>query len=224
MPANTANQQITLPIGTDAADAPQAFIDQTADLENRLVQRYLSDADRTARNPAPNLGELSIVTANTWYDRWTGAKWLPATEITAFKTATQTINNSVTITNDTQLLVPLPTINSDYAFEMAVFYISSTVADFKFDFTVPAGASITYGVSGLAPGAVATTGDGQFDAASAVTIALGGAGDNLMAVIQGGVSVGATAGNLQFRWAQNTLEVSNTQVQLRSWIRLRAIQ
>lgn len=224
MPANTANQQITLPIGTDAADAPQAFTDQTADLENRLVQRYVSDADRAARNPAPNLGELSIVTANTWYDRYTGAKWLPVTPLQVRKTVTQTVNNSTVLVNDNELLIALPLINTSYGIEMYITYTSSTVADIKFTFSVPAGATGSFCTTGLAVGAAGTTGDGQFDATGlTTTISIGGAGQAVGCLITGTINTAAATGNLQFRWAQDTAEVSNTTVNADSWLRVTAI-
>jgi hypothetical protein len=59
--ALTTNQGLILPDGTDNANVPLSFTDYNSLLENRLVQRYLSIADRTARNGAPNEGELSYL-------------------------------------------------------------------------------------------------------------------------------------------------------------------
>src|SRR5688572_10942738 len=160
MPANTANQQITLPIGTDPADGPQAFLDQTVDIENRLVQRYTSDADRTARNPAPNTGELSIVAGNTWYDRYTGAVWLPVTPLQARKAATQTVNNSTVLVNDVGLAITFPPVAANWGFEGWVFYQSTTVADIKFAFAADAAiTAYTFTPLALATTAAGTTGD-----------------------------------------------------------------
>lgn len=220
MSANTTNQQITYPVGTDLADNPTAFLDMLADVEGRLVQRYTTDADRLARNPAPTTNELSIVGANTWYDRWTGAKWLPATPIQAVKTANQIISNSTAFANDLQLVVPIPTINSTYAIEATIAYLSTAVADIKFQFTVPAGSGFNFGGYGAAVGG-ALTGDANF--AWATNVIYGGSGSDMIAMLQGTLIAGGTAGSLQLQWAQNTLEVSNTTVFMRSWLRLTAI-
>jgi len=226
MPANTTNQQITLPIGTDPADGPQSFIDQTADIENRLVQRYTSDADRAARNPAPNTGELSIVTGNTWYDRYTGAVWLPVTPLQVRKAATQTINNSTTLTNDTALLIPFPAVAANWGFEGWIGYISTTVADIKFAFAADAAITgYTFAPVALATSAGGTSGDviTQGTTALGTAIACGGSGGTAGALINGSITTSGVAGTLQLQWAQNTLEATNTQVLLRSWLRLFAI-
>lgn len=79
----TTNQGLILPDGTDNANVPlsvQELIQGTSAsnaLENRLVQRYLSIADRTARNPTPIEGELSYLTDLNRYDTYTGTAWIP---------------------------------------------------------------------------------------------------------------------------------------------------
>lgn len=76
----TTNQGLILPDGTDNANVPLTFTDfvlGATGMENRLVQRYLSIADRTARNPAPNEGELSYLADLNRYDTYTGAAWTP---------------------------------------------------------------------------------------------------------------------------------------------------
>ena len=220
MSANTTNQQITYPVGTDLADNPTAFLDMLADVEGRLVQRYTSNADRLARNPTPATGELSFVSGTTWYDRWTGAKWLPITPVQAVKTANQIINNSTTFTNDLHLFVPIPTLNSTYAIEATIAYVSTAVADIKLQFTVPAGSGFNFGGYGAATTG-GTTGDANFSWAT--NVSYGGSGSDMVAILQGTLISGGTAGNLQLQWAQNTLEATNTTVYSRSWLRLTAI-
>lgn len=223
MPTNTTNQQITRPIGTDPADNPVAFTDMLADVEGRLVQRYTSNADRLARNPAPATGELSIVAGNTWYDRYTGSIWLPVTPIQVRKTANQTINNSVTLTNDTQLAITFPPIAAQWTFEAMLFYTSTTVADIKFAFAADA-AITAFGFFpiALATSAGGTTGDvtTQVAAATATAIAAGGSGALAGAHLVGRMATSGVAGTLQLQWAQNTLEVSNTMISAGSWLRL----
>jgi hypothetical protein len=79
--ALTTNQGLILPDGTDNANVPLTFTDfvttASSGIENRLVQRYLSIADRTARNPAPNEGEISYLSDLNRYDSYTGTAWIP---------------------------------------------------------------------------------------------------------------------------------------------------
>lgn len=227
MSANTTNQQITYPVGTDLADNPTAFLDMLADVENRLVQRYTSDADRTARNPAPTIGELSFVAGGTWYDRWTGTKWLPVTTLKVMKTATQTVNNSTALVNDTELFIAFPAtggVSTRWSIEGWIAYTSTIVADFQVTFA--AHANITgreYTFTGLATTATGTTGDFTAQRVTG-SAALGGAGAAAGIGINGFFSSNGLAGTLQLQWAQNTLEATNTQVFSGSWLKVTAIQ
>lgn len=229
MPANTTNQQITYPIGTDLADNPLAFTDMLADVENRLVQRYTSVADRTARNPAPNTGEISFISGTTWYERYTGSKWIACTDIQVFKTAAETVNNSTALQNDNELLLPIPAVVANWTIEAVLFYSSSTTADIKVTFAANAGiASLSFGFQGLAVGTAAATvtGDTNWDSQSAGT-AIPTAGINVGSTITGSIIGGfistGVAGTLQLQWAQNALDATNTQVSPRSWLRMTAV-
>lgn len=74
--ALTTNQGLDIPDGSDNANVPLSFVNYNTGLENRLVQRYLSIADRTARNPAPFEGELSYLADLNRFDYFTGTTWL----------------------------------------------------------------------------------------------------------------------------------------------------
>lgn len=92
--ALTTNQGLDIPDGTDNANVPLSFTNYNSGSENRLVQRYLSIADRTARNAAPNEGELSYLADLNRYEWYTGTAWTnlipasaPVYEGTSFTTA-----------------------------------------------------------------------------------------------------------------------------------------
>ena len=78
--ALTSNQGLILPDGTDNANVPLTFTDfvttAVSGMENRLVQRFLSSADRTTRNPAPNEGELSYLLDTNLIQYYDGANWI----------------------------------------------------------------------------------------------------------------------------------------------------
>lgn len=136
--------------------------------------------------------------------------------ITAKKVTEQLVNNTATLVNDSVLLRALAA-NEEVAFTLFLRYDSAAVADFKCAFTSPGGSTITYSVIG--PGENDNLSQ-QVGAASADTLILGGggAGTTRAAVIHGSVWCGATPGNLQFQFAQNTANVSDTKVLVGSYL------
>lgn len=223
MPADTPDQQITLPIGVDSADNPVAFTNQVADIESRLVRRYVDVADRTARMLVLNEGDISSLANENRLDAYDGANHISLfsrslfsqTRVTPSQTLTQ---NTTALQNITALLAPVP-IAGNFGFRATMFYSSSTVADIKFAFLLPAGGSVIWGGIGLVT-AGSGTGDASFITASASDAAIpfggSGAGVLMYATIEGSYVAGGTAGNLQMRAAQNTAELTNTVVSINS--------
>jgi hypothetical protein len=76
--ALTSDQQLVMPDYPEPADGPLDFYQfATGGLESRLVKRYASVADRTARNPLPQLNELSVRTdAPGIFQYWNGSAWV----------------------------------------------------------------------------------------------------------------------------------------------------
>lgn len=226
MPIIDPDQGVPLPAGPDLADNPAAFLNFYTPVKSRLILRYTNAANRAALHAVPILNETSILDTSQWYDRWTGSKWLPATPIQAYKTASQTVNNSTALVDDAELFVTPPLINTNYAIEAYVAYNSTTVADIKFDFTFAGTttSSTFAGPAGATTIAAGGIGDGNWDASSFGTVLqVGGANGAAGALITGGLRVGATTGLLRLRWAQNTLEATNTQVLDTSWLRITAV-
>lgn len=92
----TPNQGLDIPDGTDNANVPLSFTNYNTGVESRLVERYLSIADRTARNAAPFEGELSYLADLNRYDTYTGAAWIAL--IPSFATSNDaTFYNSVSL-------------------------------------------------------------------------------------------------------------------------------
>lgn len=86
MPTVTTDQGLTLPIAADADNVPLSMTAYNGPngVESRLVKRYLSVADRTARNGAPAEGELSYLIDLNRYDTYTGVAWVPLYPTTVF--------------------------------------------------------------------------------------------------------------------------------------------
>ena len=133
----TTDQGIVIPVGTDAADNPQAFIDQTAGVESRLVLRYTDLADRTARHTAPVEGQLTDLAAESRMDAYDGAAYISAATrgLHARKMRTTNaavINNSVTLVSDATLTVALD-VTGTYRFYGRIYYDGSVAGDFKLE-------------------------------------------------------------------------------------------
>jgi hypothetical protein len=138
---------------------------------------------------------------------------------TALKTSDQTINNQGTLQDVTQLVIPLEA-NKSYMFESCLFSQGTTTADININFTVPAGASITWSSDALGTGTTTAT---ATVLRGVVTDALQGSGEiasNTMMQPCGRITVGGTGGNLQLQYAQTTPEVSNLIIRTGSWMRV----
>lgn len=218
MPVNSANQGIPEQQGADLANLPNAQVAWDSVMENRLAQRYASIADRTARNPAPNENELSALADLDRLEIFDTTNWISAygRALFAFRRKaadSAAVNNSTALVNDTDLVVAVPTAGV-FAWRQLSFYTCTAVADFKCTYTFPAGVTnIKWGITGLSGAAAANPGDGAFDVvtASAATVSVGGNGvGNLLRLsIEGEVTMGGTAGNIQFQYAQQNLEATN---------------
>lgn len=77
----TTDQALILPAAGDNANVPTSItaLIQTpasSSVESRLVKRYVSAADRTARNPTPIEGELSYRSDSQVYEWYNGTAWV----------------------------------------------------------------------------------------------------------------------------------------------------
>jgi len=82
----TSDQGIVMPASGDVNDGPTAFASElganpstgasgTGGTESRLVKRYLSATDRSARNASPAAGEMSYRADIADYEAFTGSVW-----------------------------------------------------------------------------------------------------------------------------------------------------
>lgn len=223
MPTDTTDQQITLPVGADAANNPTAFTNFVADVEQRLVRLYTSEADRTARRATVAENEVSALADVDRIEVYTGT-----TDISLYNrslyaqprvTANQTLTqNSTALQNVTELVAAVPTAGT-FGIRGIIFYSSTTVADIKFAFLLPAGGAIQWNGLGVVIGGTGT-GDGTFSVSTAsdssISYGGNGAGTQQACYIVGTYVAGGTAGNLQFRAAQNTGELTNTVIHAQS--------
>lgn len=226
MPTDTPDQQITTPVDGDSADAPVGFLATVADVEPRLVRRYTDEADRTARMLSLTENAISTLATENRVEVYDGAAHISLFTRSVYArsrvTATQNVGPSnTTLQNVTNMAIALPAINGAiYQFRGLVWYNSNATADIKFAFTMPAGgATMRWGIVALATGAASVTGDVNLSSitASGTSVSYGGAAAaDALAVIEGEITMGTVAGNLQLQAAQATSDASSTNILARS--------
>ncbi len=119
------------------------------------------------------------------------------------KAADETVNNSDTLQDDDELKFDAKA-NTKYNITIFLFLNSSGVADFKYDFSIPAGAS-----GDMQTGNWSSSGSNDAtDIGTPIVVATTAV--VRVTCILARMEIAATAGEVAFQWAQNTAEVSNT--------------
>lgn len=157
-----------------------------------------------------------------------GTTSFPDSTFFVVKTANQIVNNSNVLVNDATLVAPV-TANAKFLVNATVIYSSGTTPDIKFAWVGPAAATFSWttnalsvstaGSSGLVTVGSSVIGDGG-------ALQAGGAGaptPRLTANIRGILTVGATAGTLQLRWAQDVADPTDTTVLADSYMEVRQV-
>jgi hypothetical protein len=124
-----------------------------------------------------------------------------AVPVVAIKATPQTVTGSTALVNDSALVIPVAA-NAFYHVTALIEYNATTGGDFKWTWTVPAGASGFYGASYTSQGAAIYTGGGA-GAWTDTNQANGqGTGTPMNVRFHGVLVTAGTIGNLQFRFAQ----------------------
>lgn len=152
-------------------------------------------------------GGVTTVATETVY----ASKTLP---VYVRATADETVNNSSTMQDDDTLVVAL-LANSVYQIYCHIMYDSNTTADFKMGWTNTGGGTWTFDWTSGGLSSLVTSTLGAVNRAAAIisgTQIVGGVGAGTVGVANpcGLVITDASAGNLQFQWAQGTADASNT--------------
>lgn len=223
MPTDTTDQQITTPTGTDAADNPVAFVNNVADIEPRLVRRYTNEADRSARMASLTENAISSLAAEDRVDIYDGTTHVSLYSRALFAqprvTTLQNLTLSSTALQSVTALVAAVPAAGTFAFRGIIYYSSSSTADIKFAFLLPAAGTIVWNGPGVVPGGTGTgdtTGSTSVASDSSLSYAGNGLGVIMACQIEGTYVAGGTAGNLQFRAAQNTSEATQSIIHAQS--------
>lgn len=142
--------------------------------------------------------------------------------VTKYKTADEPLASSTTYQNDDQLFGWSVLANAVYELDLHIVYQAAVAAAFKNRFVLPAGATVegwdfTYdaGTTEMAVGTLGTS--------NAEVTGLPGTAGNVPYWVRGTLHVGATAGTVDWQWAQNTSNATATIVRKGSRCTLRRI-
>ena len=172
-----------------------------------------------------DVGDLAFATDTLILYRWSGGAWqaitsAPGVEVQiAYKTANEVVNNSSVLQDDDELTIPVAA-NASYEFFAIITYQNTNAnSGLKYLFTIPAGATLM-GARGEHIAAI-TDEHGATLIDFETQVVLGPGYITTKADFFWGTYIGAAAaGNILFRWAQNTAIAADTLIHAGSFIRL----
>lgn len=158
--------------------------------------------------PVWSVGQvLSAADVNSWF-----------VPVVTVKNADTSRNNTTSPTNDPDLKLPLKA-GCTYAISGVIFYSgpSAGSSDIKFTFNPPPGNNGQYfvGHQNLSSQFAGAFQNSWLDVVTANT---NGVTTIMCLAIQGINTIGSSDGNLQFQWAQNTSNATNTIVKAQSYL------
>lgn len=143
---------------------------------------------------------------------------------TVVKTADESVTSSIVLQDDNELLFTAAA-NATYEVWAFLHYIGVNAGGIlKIGWAGPASATFDWTASGLATGAIATTGNLDASYLSlASTITLGGGANDVVARPSGLLVTSATSGTFKLQWAQGTSSATATTVKAGSFLAYRRI-
>lgn len=134
-------------------------------------------------------------------------------------------SNDVTPTADPHLVLPV-VANSAYIIDMVIFYDALAAADIRTNWVGPTGSGYRILFDGIITTGTALTEDfirSHTETVGDTGAAGNGVGVRYTASVRGTVTVGATAGNFEFHWAQLVSSGTATRLQAGSYMRLHRV-
>lgn len=161
-------------------------------------------------------GQFPTINAGTTYTASLIQSIVPPA---GFKSADTSRASTTTMTADPDLTMPL-VANGWYTFELWLNYEGGTEgsSDMQFTWSVPAGATLR-GSADYVNNAGTTIVEVYFTASTTLQPGTNGSGAIRGVTARGSVQMSTTAGNLTFKWAQNTSSATPTIVHSGSYLK-----
>ena len=157
--------------------------------------------------------------------QWAAGDVLAAADMNAwtvplylYKTASTSRASNTTLTADRHLIVPMAA-NAMYDLVGLIDYEADATGDLKYQFTLPAAATMNYAWIGFTAADAMTDNAGNV-AATVTTVGGGGAGVARGNTITGSIVTSSTAGNLGLNWAQSSSVATATILHQYSYLKL----
>lgn len=141
------------------------------------------------------------------------------------KTVLEPITSNTVVQDDDELFVPVLS-NGIYKVDWSFRVDGATAGDFKYAFTGPAGAIMTWDSLGHDAADTTNVAPRQIDvAAIGTTIIHGTLGAGVISRVKGSglLTVSSTAGDLKLQWAQGTSSATATNMNVGSWLLARQV-
>lgn len=219
---------------TDSANAQTGFKSLAESMDTVGIPRFPSTAARDAAIPTPIEGMVCYVSAAGVHQLqlYTNGSWqeLTVRDTFARKTTDEIVNLTATLQNDNELFLPL-LASATYRVSGIVQYSAINTVGLRSAWTFPAGATLALSMIG-ALGSATTNGadsgywlaNGETASSPAPEIGLGTLNDGggtpyrIQALVNGYIIMGATPGNLQYQWAQITVNAATLTVYAGSFL------
>ena len=157
-----------------------------------------------------------VLTVTSGAPAWETLPTIPTIK-TVRKSADQSVTSSTTLVNDTHLKFAVAA-NETYIFQLWLFvYAADGTPDIKVTCTGPSGSTVLWSSSQVIFNAAGSTTLTSVNT-SGVSADLFVDANNRAIQLYGTIANGATAGDLQFQWAQNTSSANSTTVKAGSSI------
>lgn len=208
-----------IPSLSDSPNITSAVNTAISAIDARANPIFSTTAARNAAITSPTAGQECYVTATKEKYVYNGTAWIGVVPRFAIKTSDQTITNTTSFVNDTELFMSVEA-NSTYHVVLQIRHrVSVITSDWKFQFAGPSGAVLT----GVARGNLGGAGDGYEEFCSSGFIG------TLNVLVDTTVDfpleydcilTTTNAGTLQFQYAQFAAVASNNTVRGTTYLKL----
>lgn len=199
-----------LPTLGDNANIESAVQPLGQAVDSVVIPRFTTTAARDTAITAPTFGQMCAVSGTGELYYYNGVAWAGVVERFVRKTADQTVTSNTTLQNDNHLIWAAEA-NSRYKVEYVLFGTSTTASgDFKCNWTLPAGGTRKTAMTALSEGATLNFDSCFMEWATSADHIGGMINGFCYYLIKGQIITSSTAGNVTFRWAQDTSNAAGT--------------
>jgi hypothetical protein len=146
----------------------------------------------------------AIYFGTTWYELGGGSS---AVDTLLVKPANESVTNSTSLQNDDDFIFAVAA-NTNYIVELELVMNSDSAMGFQCDFSIPSGTVYALTIWDELEGLV----DSSSNNAASINWSTLSLTDLVLVHVRAGIVVGGTAGNAQFRWAQDVATVNTLTV------------